>query len=75
LHEISEEAVSLIKIITLELSGIRDGDGNWYGTNAVTGTGQILKGLFAELQEIYEMEYEAQRNGDDKPCATKGEAR
>ena len=30
-------AFELIKIVELEKSGIRDGDGHWYGSDPVTG--------------------------------------
>jgi hypothetical protein len=79
---ISSQAVDLIKLVTLELSGIRDGNGRWYMSNPITGTGQLLKDLFAELDKLYLAEHEsywaereAQRNGDGESCATEGEAR
>jgi hypothetical protein len=31
LEEMSQAAFELIKVVELELSGIRDGDGHWYG--------------------------------------------
>jgi hypothetical protein len=38
LRRISNLAFELIKVIELERSGIRDGDGMWHGSDAVGGT-------------------------------------
>ncbi len=37
LGELSRQAYELIRVIELERSGIRDGDGTWYGSNALEG--------------------------------------
>ena len=38
LREMSDKAFELIKVIELERSGIRDGDGAWHGSDVVGGT-------------------------------------
>ena len=38
LNEISQLAYELIKIVELERSGIRDGDGCWHGSYPLDGT-------------------------------------
>jgi len=47
LEEMQEEAVNLIRIIELERSGIRDGDGSWHGSDPLGGS--VLR-----LSEIWE---------------------
>jgi hypothetical protein len=74
LYALSGEAVHLIKLVTLELSGIRDGDGRWCASNPLTGMKDILDDLFDGLDESYRVEHEkywaereAQRNGEQNP--------
>jgi len=45
LEAMSNTAFELIKIIELERSGIRDGDGHWYGADATTETVRELRKL------------------------------
>ena len=42
LEKISQAAFELIKVVELERSGIRDGDGYWYGSDAMCGTMQDI---------------------------------
>jgi len=52
LCQMSDKAFDLIKIIELERSGIRDGDGGWHGSDVVGGTMNDLVGLIERyLQE------------------------
>jgi hypothetical protein len=52
LTEISDAAFGLIKIIELEKSGIRDGDGYWLGSDPVGHTMWELRELFDRLDAI-----------------------
>jgi len=45
LQQISDMAVELIKVIELERSGIRDGDGYWSGSDAMGGTARRMAEL------------------------------
>ena len=56
LREMSDAAFDLIKVIELERSGIRDGDGCWSGSDPMGG---IARGL-ASLIEEYERRMTAQ---------------
>ncbi|HMF07230.1 MAG TPA: hypothetical protein VKE72_09500 [Methylocella sp.] len=47
LREMSDKAFKLIKVIELEASGIRDGDGGWHGSDVVGGTMRGLVGIIA----------------------------
>ncbi len=47
LEEMQEEGVNLIRIIELERSGIRDGDGSWHGTDP-------LGGVVLRLSELWQ---------------------
>jgi hypothetical protein len=49
LTEISDMAFELIKIVELEKSGIRDGDGYWHGSDPVGGTISHMRELFDRL--------------------------
>ena len=49
LREISDKAFWLIKIIELERSGIREGDGCWHGSDVVGGIMNDLRSLFQLL--------------------------
>ena len=37
LRKLSRQAYELIRIIELEMSGIRDGDGHWHGSDPLDG--------------------------------------
>lgn len=45
LSEIEKLTFDLMKLIVLEMSGIRDGDGHWYGSDPLDGT----------IRQIYEV--------------------
>ena len=49
LEEMQEQGVNLIKIVELERSGIRDGDGSWYGSDPLGGT--VLR--LSELWQLF----------------------
>jgi hypothetical protein len=59
LDDLAAQALRLIQIVTLERSGIRDGDGFWHGSDPLAGTvdrinellGQRESGLHADAQE------------------------
>ena len=51
LGELSRQAYELIRIIELERSGIRDGDGTWYGSNALEGTIDNLNRCWPPLSD------------------------
>jgi len=38
LNRLSQLAFDLIRVVELEKSGIRDGDGHWHGSDPLTGT-------------------------------------
>jgi acid phosphatase family membrane protein YuiD len=48
LRRMSEKAFELIKIIELERSGIRDGDGHWSGADAMGGIARDMAALCNE---------------------------
>jgi hypothetical protein len=50
LRRMSDAAFELIKVIQLELSGIRDGDGYWSGSDAMGGTAQNLVDVINEFE-------------------------
>jgi len=49
LDKLSKKAHNLIRIIALESSGIRDGDGYWHGSDGFGGT---VEGLIEQFREI-----------------------
>lgn len=49
LTKISDAAFELIKIIELEKSGIRDGDGCWHGSDPLGHIVSDMRGLFDRL--------------------------
>ena len=49
LEAMQEQGVNLIKIVELELSGIRDGDGSWHGSDPLGGT--VLR--VSELWQLF----------------------
>ena len=54
LEEMQEEGVNLIRIIELERSGIRDGDGSWHGSDPLGGT--VLR--LSELWQLFNRDTE-----------------
>jgi hypothetical protein len=52
LHRMSGLAFELIKIIELESSGIRDGDGHWHGSDAMGGRAHELGCIIAEYLRV-----------------------
>jgi hypothetical protein len=44
------KAFALIKVIELERSGIRDGDGRWYGLDPISGIARELADLILEYE-------------------------
>jgi hypothetical protein len=50
LEELSQAAFQLIKIIELERSGIREGDGSWYGGDVVDHVASDIAKLNARLR-------------------------
>jgi hypothetical protein len=50
LREMSDAAVALIRVIELERSGIRDGDGCWSGSDAMGGITHDLTSLIEEYE-------------------------
>jgi hypothetical protein len=57
LDDMSRAAFVLIKIIELEKSGIRDGDGTWHGSDAVGGVVQELIDAYRRFDELRMAEY------------------
>src|SRR5689334_1301653 len=53
LGELSEAAFEAIKIIVLERSGIRDGDGYWHGGDVIYGMTSDLTELCRRLMDSY----------------------
>ena len=54
LEEMQEQGVNLIKIVELERSGIRDGDGSWHGSDPLGGT--VLR--LSELWQLFNRDRE-----------------
>jgi hypothetical protein len=61
LREISELAFDLIKIIELEQSGIRDGNGRWHGSDPVHGTMRDMVKAFEKHEGLVEQEWRNQQ--------------
>jgi hypothetical protein len=59
LEDMSQAAFELIKIVELERSGIRDGDGHWYGSDPLHATVRKI----TELQDFLEQREWAVSNG------------
>lgn len=53
LHDLSAACFDTIKIIELENSGIRDGDGYWHGSDVIGHMCSDLTGLCNRLMETY----------------------
>jgi hypothetical protein len=52
LREMSNTAFELIKVIELECSGIRDGDGFWSGSDPMGGLAQDMADLCNRFNEL-----------------------
>ncbi len=70
LEALSQAAFKAIKIIELERSGIRDGDGGWHGGDVIAGfTGDLIS-LSKQLLKNYDAEFRAmlppQASDDDE---------
>ena len=63
LRRMSDMAFELIKIIELERSGIRDGDGCWSGSDPMGGAARELAGLIEEYER-------RTKSADDTPPIT-----
>jgi hypothetical protein len=50
LEEVSQKCFELIKVIELERSGIRDGDGCWHGSDVIGGMSRDLRELARNLE-------------------------
>ena len=59
LRELSRLAYELIQVIELEISGIRDGDGHWYGSD-------LLGGKVLEISDRWQLSNRA-KEGDAEP--------
>jgi hypothetical protein len=58
LEQLSQACFELIKIIELERSGIRDGDGYWHGSDVVGGMLRHINDAHQRLMEAYRREDE-----------------
>ena len=56
LDAMSRHAFDLIKIIELEASGIRDGDGYWHGSDPLGGT---VNDIGRQMDRLRELEHSA----------------
>ena len=65
LTELSRQAYELIKVIELERSGIRDGDGTWYGSDPLDGT---VDNLNAHWQQFKAAARASVASVDDEVC-------
>jgi hypothetical protein len=66
LEELSRQAFEMIKIIELEKSGIRDGDGYWDGSDVIGGTLNHMTELFARVKSVH-----GEKNGSEKMISPK----
>jgi hypothetical protein len=57
LGKMSDAAFELIKIIELERSGIRDGDGYWHGSDAMGDVAQDLVSTIKAYERLADMEW------------------
>jgi hypothetical protein len=65
LNRMAQEAFALIRVIERELSGIRDGDGLWHGSDPVART-------MDRLVEAWESVNWEQYTSSDYPCVQSG---
>jgi hypothetical protein len=71
LRQISDKAFELIKVIELEYSGIRDGDGHWYGSDVV---GAVMGDLQRAMQALDEIDRPNFRSSFlDQPARVRGD--
>jgi len=56
LRQLQEQCFEVIKIAELEISGIRDGDGAWHGSDVVRGFLSHLKYTSTQLARAYGIE-------------------
>jgi hypothetical protein len=63
LDAMSNKAFELIKVIQLEMSGIRDGDGCWSGSDAMGGIARDLVKTIEEWEAAERRQYEAAQAG------------
>ncbi len=68
LRQLSDQACELVKIIELERSGIRDGDGFWGGSDPLGGTVRDLSNLFQELTKSEKEERVQTDNANLRLC-------
>jgi hypothetical protein len=54
LNKLQQAAFEMIRVIELEKSGIRDGDGLWRGGDVIGGMGSDIKGLVTRLCATYD---------------------
>jgi hypothetical protein len=59
LEQMSDAAFALIKVIELERSGIRDGDGYWSGSDAMGATARDLVAIIEKYERRVREEWEA----------------
>ena len=64
LQHISEEAFELIKIVELEISGIRDGDGFWGGSDPLTHFVSGIDSLFDQFRQLDKVYRETDLNDE-----------
>jgi hypothetical protein len=69
LRRISDAAFDAIKLIELELSGIRDGDGYWHGSDVILYTLDGLAGLCADVCVARDAPIKIKPVTDDKVAA------
>ena len=68
LEEMQEEGVNLIRIIELERSGIRDGDGSWHGSDPLGGVVLRLSELWQFFNRDREEPLETVEGVGPVPC-------
>jgi hypothetical protein len=66
LRGMSDKAFELIKVIELELSGIRDGDGYWHGSGVMDSAAREVAALVSEYERATQSE---QRNRTPCDCS------
>jgi hypothetical protein len=52
IQEARKAIYRVLEILTLEESGIRDGDGTWHGSNAFHAVGDTFRQLATDLYEM-----------------------
>lgn len=51
LNELAQKAFDLIQVVTLEKSGIRDGDGHWHGSDVMGGSVDDITRLWGNIKK------------------------